>query len=142
MIEQLDELKRDIARGNLCLKADEYARFRFQFVVDGVTIGCYAIRSTGPFEVRVERAWNIARYVWDIEKKLMVPCKAQRQFGRIKQDSKIVIRELMPRGDIERDRVSFTFAALAFLDGPAKRDEKGCPLLFEIADLQGVKFNG
>ncbi len=131
-------LRQEIAEGKLCLKADEDFRFRFEFWTDDVQIGCYAIRSTAPMEVRAERAWNIHRATWDTTRKLFVPATQQKRFGVIKPDSKIVVKELNAGRDSAIDAVGFTFQA--FMLSETTRRGKDGPLEFEILDLQGVRF--
>lgn len=140
MMDLVGTLREEIAKGELCLKADALTRCRFYFEVDGYPIGCFALRSTAPFEVRVERAWNVSRFSWDIVKKLYTPSRPQRHFWRIKSTSKVIIRELTARGDEDRDKVALTFAAFAVFDGPDMRGAEDTPLKFEVADLQGVRF--
>lgn len=134
-------IKREIAEGKLCLKADEILRCRFQFFIDDISIGCYALRSTAPFEVRAERAWNVGGLLWDPSRQLYVPQLAAPQFPRIKPASRIVIRELEYMKDGTVDEVSFTFAAFG-LSGCDRKGESGRVLNFEILDLQGVKLDG
>lgn len=141
MNEPIPRLQDEIGQGKLCLKADEFSRCRFSFEVDGEPIGCFAIRSFGHNDIRLERAWNVGSSTHNPQTGLFLPGVVAKKFGKIKLESKMKIIEFEAIGGRRIDTVVFKASRVETFDGPDARESSGRVLKFECVDLLGVRFH-
>lgn len=139
----LPRLNEEVAQGTLCLKADDFTRCRFAVEIDGEPVGCFSVRSLGPHQLRLERAWNKNAGMSDPRTGLWVAGLVSRKFLRLREKSKVKITEFLGLGFRPRDVVVVVASKTEFFDGPDVVEKSTGELLkFECVDLLGVMCHG
>lgn len=122
-------LRAEIKAGTLNLDAERGGdRFRFQFYIDGRSIGAAKISSPAPNMVRIERVWNL------LDRKV-------REFDGTPPNASVGIDEYtwVDGERVPFDRVYLTARTMSLGDSPSTDSGR---LLWERLELYDVTFVG
>jgi len=136
-------LAEQIREGELVLRADSLANFKFAFVAGSQPIGLFAICSDGAGKLTMVRAWNRDEFTVDPFSGLDVPCRGP-QFEKVLADVLIspptfFLIEFHQNGDPSRKVAFKARTASAYYCHIENSDPK---LKFEALDLGRLEILG